>query len=137
MKKLAVIGASGLVGEEFLGILDEEELSKHFSVLRFRRSRNEESGELSLSEDHAKLKDCEYIFNAASAEAAHFVAEMLLAAQHLIDNSSAYRLHPHIPLVVPEVNGHLVRRSQKIIANPNCTAGILCTALQPLRRYGI
>lgn len=135
-QKLAIIGSAGLVGEEFIKILKEENLFEKFEILKFRRTPNVE-GELSLTSDISKLKDCKYIFNAASSDAAHQVAEVLQDGQHLIDNSSAYRMERGTPLVVPEVNGDLVRKEQRIIANPNCTAGILCTALGPLKKFGL
>jgi len=135
--KLAVIGATGLVGEEFLKILKEENLADKFEVLKFRRSRNAEEGEWSLEEDFEKLKECQFIFNAASSDAAKLAGEKLQDDQYLIDNSSAYRMDKNVPLVVPEVNGNLIRKGQRIFANPNCTAAILCTALNPLKSYGI
>ncbi len=135
--KLAVIGATGLVGEEFLKILQEEKLADQFEVLKFRRNRNADSGEWSLDEDIDKIKECRFIFNAASSDSAKQVASVLAPGQYLIDNSSAYRMDKKVPLVVPEVNGNLITTEQQIFANPNCTAGILCTALNPLRAYGI
>jgi aspartate-semialdehyde dehydrogenase len=136
-QNLAIIGATGLVGEEFIKILREENLLDQFEVLKFRRTRNPHEGEWSLEEDFSKLAECKFIFNAASSDAAKAVGEKLADGQYLIDNSSAYRMHKEVPLVVPEVNGNLIRMGQKIFANPNCTAGILCTALNPLRPYGI
>ncbi len=137
MESLAIIGATGLVGEEFIKILREENLYDKFEILKFRRTRNADEGEWSLEEDFAKLAKCRFIFNAASSEAAKMVGEKLGDGQYLIDNSSAYRMDKDVPLVVPEVNGQLIRKGQKIFANPNCTAGILCTALGPLRNFGI
>ena len=136
-EKLAIIGASGLVGEEFIKILKEENKFQDFEILKFRRNRNEEEAEWSLSEDLDKLKECKYIFNAASAEAAKTVAPLLREGQYLIDNSSGFRMNPEVPLIVPEVNGNLIEAKQRIFANPNCTAGILCTALNPLKKFGI
>lgn len=135
--KLAVIGATGLVGEEFLKILKEENLLDQFEILKFRRSRNAAEGEWSIEEDHAKLDECKFIFNAASSDAAKFVGSKLRADQYLIDNSSAYRMEKSVPLVVPEVNGKLIEKKQNIFANPNCTAAILCTGINPLKPYGI
>ena len=136
MNKIAVVGASGLVGEEFLKILADDHTTP-CEVLKFRRSRNVPGNELSLSEDGDKLKECKFIFNAASSEAAEQIISRLGAGQYLIDNSSAFRMQKDVPLVVPEVNGNLVTKDSHIIANPNCTAGILCVALKPLESFGI
>jgi len=135
--KLAIIGASGLVGEEFIKILKEENKFDQFEILKFRRNRNEEEAEWSLSEDLDKLRECKFIFNAASSEAAKSVGALLRDGQYLIDNSSAYRMDPSVPLVVPEINAHLISTTQKIFANPNCTAAILCMSLHPLQKFGI
>lgn len=135
--KLAVIGATGLVGEEFFKILKEENLYDQFELLKFRRSRNAAEGEWSIEEDHSKLTECKFIFNAASSDAALFVGSKLKSGQYLIDNSSAYRMNTSVPLVVPEVNGKLIDKKQQIFANPNCTAAILCTGINPLKPYGI
>lgn len=135
--KLVVIGATGLVGEEFLKILKEEKLLDQFEVLKFRRARNAAEGEWSIEEDFEKLDECKFIFNAASSDSAKFVGTRLKAGQYLIDNSSAYRMDPNVPLVVPEVNGDLINPKQNIFANPNCTAAILCTGINPLVPYGI
>lgn len=136
-ENLAIIGATGLVGEEFQKLLAKHDLLKDFEVLRFRRARNEQECEWSLSEDSDKLSSCKYIFNAASSDAALQVGKDLRKDQYLIDNSSAYRMHSQVPLVVPEVNGHLITKDQNIFANPNCTACILCVSLVPLKKYGI
>jgi aspartate-semialdehyde dehydrogenase len=135
--KLAVIGATGLVGEEFIKILQEENKIQDFEILKFRRNRNPAESEWGLTEDLDKLKECRFIFNAASSDAAKTIAPLLGEGQYLIDNSSAYRMDPEVPLVVPEVNADLISTKQKIFANPNCTAGILCTALVPLKKHGI
>ncbi|MEO5667856.1 MAG: aspartate-semialdehyde dehydrogenase [Bdellovibrionota bacterium] len=139
--KVAIVGATGLVGQEAKRLAKEllapfdAELVLFASTARttgdgFKVHALESSGDL--------LNTCDYVLNAAGAEQALWVAERLGPKQVLVDNSSAFRMDAQVPLVVPEVNPEALKNIPKrIVANPNCTAAILCVALKPLQPFGL
>ncbi len=136
---VAIAGATGAVGEEMLDIL----ASRKFPVHRLSLFASERS-EGKLYTFHGeevfveKLGDADFsgidlILGATSSALAKIYAQKALkAGSVLVDNSSAFRMESLIPLVVPEVNGHLVTVNQPIIANPNCSTAQLVVALKPL-----
>jgi aspartate-semialdehyde dehydrogenase len=140
--KIAIVGATGLVGQEARRLAAELLGPKHKAelVLFASSARTLEDGAQVHALEHSAdlLKTCDYVLNAANAEQAKWVAERLGPWQLLVDNSSAYRMDADVPLVVPEVNPETLSRTpKKIVANPNCTAAILCVALKPLQKYGL
>ena len=76
------------------------------------------------------------LFAASGAVARQWAPRFLEAGVTVIDNSSAFRLEPGVPLVVPEINGDLVSSAPAIIANPNCSTILLLLAIAPLRKLG-
>ncbi len=139
--RIAIVGATGLVGQEARR-LAAEILSPHQAelVLFASSSRMTEDGAQvhALEQSADLLKTCRYVLNAANAEQARWVQERLSPSQILVDNSSAFRMDPEVPLVVPEVNAEALSSIPKrVVANPNCTAAILCVALKPLQKFGI
>ena len=139
--RVAVVGATGNVGREMLTILDE----LHFPVdeVFAIASRTSRGVEVAFGERTLKCQDLETFdfsrvdicFMSAGGEVSKAWAEKIgRAGAIVIDNSSAWRMHPQVPLVVPEVNPDAVEGFSKknIIANPNCSTAQLVVALKPL-----
>ena len=129
------------MGQEFLALLE----ARHFPIANLKLLASENSVGKQI-----EFQDETLTVEAVSADSFHNVDLVLASAgskvsrQWLpiavaagavcIDNSSAFRLEPHVPLVVPEVNPHAALNHQGIIANPNCTTILLCVAINPLHR---
>lgn len=136
---IAIVGATGLVGAEMLSVLEASQLK--VSEVRLLASENSE-GEIygfrgdelivsTLSKD--SFNEVDIALFATSAELSReFVPHALKAGAFVIDNSSAFRMDPEVPLVVPEVNPNTVTKNTKLIANPNCSTAQLVVALKPL-----
>ncbi len=141
MKHIAIVGATGAVGREFCAVL----LQRRFPVASLRllasaRSAGQVLDGLAgpvtverLTPDSFTGVDLAF-FSAGAAVSREFVPHARRAGAVVIDNSSAFRLDPEVPLVVPEVNPDALRSHRRLIANPNCTAIILAVALWPLHR---
>ncbi len=140
-KTVAVVGATGAVGAEMLRCLERSTLKtgvlKAFaserSVGKRMAFRDGEVELAALSPDAFVGVDIA-LFASESDISKQYVPIAVKSGAVAIDNSSAFRMDPSVPLVVPEVNGELIRREQKIYANPNCTAAIMIMALWPLHK---
>lgn len=149
---VAIVGATGAVGREMIKTLAEREfpVDKVFALA----SKNSVGKEISYGEDDILTVQSVDAFDFANADIALFSAGSELAKQLgpkagaagcvVIDNSSAFRMDEDVPLIVPEVNGHVLESYFKdqdrrnIIANPNCSTAQLVVALKPLHEaYGI
>lgn len=140
--KIAVVGATGAVGREVLQILAQREFPAS-EVVALASSRSA-GGEISFGEDKVlKVQDLEkydfkgtsICFSAAGAKvSAEFAPRATAAGCVIIDKTSHFRMDPHIPLVVPEVNPEAIARYSKknIISCPNCTTIQMVVALKPL-----
>ncbi len=139
--RVAVVGATGNVGREMMAILEELEfpVDEIFAVA----SRKSIGIEVSFGEKILKCQDLEQfdfskvdiVLMSAGGEVSKAWSEKIGAAGPVvIDNSSAWRMHPDVPLIVPEVNPDAVEgfRKKNIIANPNCSTAQLVVALKPL-----
>lgn len=139
--KVAIVGASGAVGQEFLRVLAERNFPLDELVL-FGSSRSagteyEFKGkkcvvkELKHGDD---FKDIDIVFTSAGAGISkEYAADITKYGAVMIDNSSAFRMDDDVPLVVPECNAaDALNRPRGIIANPNCTTIMMVVALQPL-----
>lgn len=143
--KIAVVGATGLVGRKMIRVLKERNLpiTKLIAVASERSVgkvvRFEESEIEIVSAESAIEQKPDIALFSAGGEASKFWAPKFAAAGiTVIDNSSAWRMDPEVPLVVPEINGSVLRKEHKIIANPNCSTIQMVMALAPLhRRFGI
>lgn len=136
---VAILGATGAVGKEMLKILQERD----FPVGKLRLLASARSAgtkvpfrgeELVVEEacDEA-FSGVDIVLGAAENDIAQRFAPAITAAGAVfIDNSSAFRLHPDVPLVVPEVNGRDVKKHHGIISNPNCSTIITLTAVAAL-----
>lgn len=143
--KIAVVGATGLVGGVMLQVLQERGLDCH-DILVAASSRSV-GRTISFSGRELTLQTVESVIEArpdytifsAGADASRQYAPLFAAAgTTVIDNSSAWRKDPAIPLVVPEINIDVVRDTDRIIANPNCSTIQMVLALSQLHRaYGI
>lgn len=139
MYKVAVVGATGLVGTSMLSILEERNfpvdelipVASENSVGKRMLFKGREVVVQSIA-DAIRQKPDLALFSAGgstSLQAAPLFAE---AGITVIDNSSAWRMDPNKKLVVPEVNGHVLAPQDKIIANPNCSTIQMVVALKPL-----
>lgn len=127
--KVAVVGATGVVGETILRVLEERGLPLEGVGLFASRTRD------NVRETTAEaLAEYDAVFFASSEDASEKYAPPLLErGAVVIDNSSTFRMRDDVPLVVPEVNAHAVRPEHRLFPVGNCTAIILCVALAPVR----
>lgn len=139
--KLAIVGATGLVGQEVLKVIQERnfEYDELFLVASERSigKKIEYNGSIheviGLEEAISKKPDIA-IFSAGGGTSLEWAPKFSEAGTIVIDNSSAWRMNPAHKLVVPEVNGELLRIDDRIIANPNCSTIQMVLALAPLHK---
>lgn len=143
---VGIVGATGAVGVEVIKCL--EKLAFPVSRLRLFASARSAGkliptgyGDIAVEEFTVEAaRECKFVFLAVSGDFALEHARAISAGDDgaiVIDNSSAFRYMPDIPLVVPEINAHAIGAS-KLIANPNCTTAIAAVALWPLHvQFGI
>ena len=137
MKKynVGILGATGAVGQEMMKILAER--SFPVAELRLLASKNSAG---KVIEGHTVVEACaenfkglDIVLGAAENDIAErFVEDIKAAGAVFVDNSSAFRLDPDVPLVVPEINPEDVKKHKGVISNPNCTTIISCTAINAL-----
>lgn len=138
---VAIVGATGAVGQEFLSILEQRRFPiDRLTLLASPRSADVEmkfAGRAvrveALTAESFKGVDVA-LFSAGKSVSREFAPAAVERGAVVVDNSSAYRMDPDVPLVVPEINGEQLARHRGIIANPNCTAIVLCMAVWPLHR---
>jgi aspartate-semialdehyde dehydrogenase len=142
-KTVAVVGATGAVGAEMLRCLERSSYPtgtlKLFASERSAGKRlafRDGQVEIAALTDDAFLGCDVALFASETDISKKYVPLAARAGAYAIDNSAAFRMDPLVPLVVPEVNGELIRPSQKIYANPNCVAAIMAVALWPLHKAG-
>jgi aspartate-semialdehyde dehydrogenase len=142
--KVAVVGATGNVGREMLTILAEREFpASEVVALASRKSQGVEAsfGDKTLKVkalDHYDFSDVDIcLMSAGGAVSKEWSPKIAAAGAVVIDNSSAWRMDPDVPLVVPEVNAAALDgfRKKNIIANPNCSTAQLVVALKPLHDH--
>lgn len=143
--KLAVVGATGLVGSEILEVLDEHNFP--FDQLLLVASERSVGKQITYKgkpytviglEQAVSLKPEVAIFSAGGSTSLEWAPKFAAVGTMVIDNSSAWRMDPSKKLVVPEINAKELTKTDKIIANPNCSTIQMVLALEPLRqRYGI
>lgn len=143
--KLAVVGATGLVGNMMLKVLEERNfpidelllVASEKSVGKTIRFKGKDYSVISLSEAVAQKTDLA-LFSAGGNTSLEWAPKFAEAGTTVIDNSSAWRMNEGTPLIVPEVNADVLEKKHKIIANPNCSTIQMVVALQPLhKKYGI
>ena len=141
--KVAIVGATGAVGGEFLQLFSERNFP--VSELRLLASKNSVGKTLSfggnpVSVEEATTTSFEGIdvafFSAGATRSRELIPAALAAGALVIDNSSAFRMDSEVPLLVPEVNPESFGPSNRLISVPNCTAILLCVAINSLRTLG-
>jgi len=148
LPRLALVGATGAVGREVLSILDQRE--RPWAELRLLASARSAGQQVTVCDERiaietlseASFKDIDIaIFSAGGSISRQYAPIAAAAGAIVIDNSSAFRMDPTVPLIVPEINGELVdglrgrsNQSGAIIANPNCSTIIALMAVTPLHR---
>ncbi len=140
-KNVAIAGATGAVGREFLSVIDRLGYEvNNMKLLASKRSagnkvtfRGEELVVEELTEN--SFKDIEVaLFSAGGSITKAFADSVVNSGAVLIDNSSAYRMNPEVPLIVPEINPEAAAQHKGIIANPNCSTIIMLMAVFPLHQ---
>jgi len=139
--KIAVVGATGMVGEVMLKVLAERNfpiselllVASEKSVGKVLYYKQKAYTVIGLEEAVAAKPDIA-IFSAGGDTSLQWAPKFAEAGTTVIDNSSAWRMDPNIKLVVPEINAHLLTREDKIIANPNCSTIQLVMVLAPLHK---
>ncbi len=143
--KVAVVGATGLVGTKMLQVLAE----RNFPVTELIPVASERSVGKEITfkgkgyrivsmTDAIAAKPAVAIFSAGGSTSLEWAPKFAEAGITVIDNSSAWRMDPTKKLVVPEVNAEVLTKEDKVIANPNCSTIQMVVALQPLhKKYGI
>ncbi|HZK83380.1 MAG TPA: aspartate-semialdehyde dehydrogenase [Desulfosporosinus sp.] len=138
MPNVAIIGATGAVGQEFLKIFAERNFPVNkLRLLATKRSAGKliswQGQELEVQETtHESFKGIDIALFAGGAGSTEYAHSAVKSGAVVIDNSSAFRLDPEVPLVVPEVNPEDVLWHKGIIANPNCSTIIMAVALKPI-----
>lgn len=143
--KVAIVGATGLVGTVMLKVLEE----RNFPVTELLPVATEKSVGKEIIFKGKKVKVISAgdaidrqpeiaLFSAGGATSLDLAPKFVAAGTTVIDNSSAWRMHPDKKLIVPEINASVLTESDKIIANPNCSTIQLVMAIAPLHhKYGI
>lgn len=138
--KLAIVGASGLVGRTILKVLEEKNFPNfEYSLFCSKKSAGNDLEFLGKNYTLEELKDTSFdigfdyaIFSAGGDTSKHFAPIAVSKGCIVIDNSSAFRMEKDVPLVVPEVNPEDIFSNNGIIANPNCSTIQAVVALKPL-----
>jgi aspartate-semialdehyde dehydrogenase len=143
MLNVAIVGATGAVGQELIAVLER----RRFPIASLRPLASERSAGALLNfngrhwpvgvagPDSFTGIDIAF-FSAGATRSRDLIPHARAAGALVIDNSSAFRMDESVPLVVPEVNPHDLQHHSGLIANPNCVAAILTVAIAPLRQLG-
>ena len=139
--RVAVVGATGMVGEIMLKVLSE----RNFPITELIPVASEKSvgKEISFKDKNFKVVNLQTavemrpdvaLFSAGGETSLAWAPKFAEVGTTVVDNSSAWRMEPNIPLVVPEINANVLTKEDKIIANPNCSTIQLVMALAPLHK---
>jgi len=139
--RVVILGATGLVGQEFIKVL----VQRRFPMASIKLLATERSAgkKLMVGSQMVEVEEATpdaflgahlALFSAGSDASRHFAPIAAKAGAVVIDNSAAWRMEPHVPLVVPEVNPEDLAWHQGIIANPNCSTIQMVVALWPIHR---
>ncbi len=138
MIRLAVVGATGAVGRTMLSLLRERAFpADEIVLLASSRSAGTEVDGLIVQrlDERADIDNFDIaLFSAGAGTAREWAPRFARRGAAVIDNSSAFRRDPEVPLVVSEVNPHVLERHHGLIANPNCSTMQLMVALAPIHR---
>ena len=136
---IAIVGATGAVGQEMMSILQErnfpiEELrllaSERSAGMKFKLNENEI---IVQKLDHDSFENIDIaLFSAGSSRSKEFADSAVKSGATVIDNSSAFRMEEDVPLIIPEINPEAIAKNNGIIANPNCTTAVTIMALKQI-----
>lgn len=136
---VAVVGATGAVGEEMVRILEERSFPiNHLSLLASHRSAGREYYFKNERIEVLELKDNSFqgidiaLFSGGDEVSKHYAPLAVQAGTVVIDNGKYYRMDPDVPLIIPEVNPEDIKKHKGIIANPNCSTTQMVVALKPI-----
>ena len=135
--RIAVVGATGAVGTVMLEVLAERGLDSELVLFATPRSAGRVIANNTVVglDEHADLSGIDIaLFSAGASTSREWAPRFVAAGATVVDNSSAFRRDPEIPLVVAEVNPHALAGHRGIIANPNCSTMQLMVALAPIHR---
>ncbi len=143
MKKynVAILGATGAVGQEFLNLIEERDFPfNELKLLASSRSAGKKinfKGKIYTVEEATEksFDNIQIALFAGGSASKTFAPAAVKAGAIVIDNSSTFRMDPEVPLVVPEVNPEAIKGHKGIIANPNCSTIIMVVALKPIYDY--
>jgi len=139
--KVAIVGATGLVGQEFIKVLEQHNFS--MDSIHLLASDRSAGKKLFVNGEEIEVKETVpesfrgidiALFSAGAEISRHFSPIAAQAGAVVIDNSAAFRTVPEVPLVVPEVNPEDIKHHRGIIANPNCSTIQMVVALYPLHK---
>jgi len=143
---IAVVGCTGMVGRKFLQVLEERKVEANYYLFASSKSAGTQID--FMGKTHTVIELCKEnvvdkkidiaLFSAGGSVSLEFAPIFAENGTIVIDNSSAWRMNPDVPLVVPEVNPEDILKHKGIIANPNCSTIQAMVALKPLEdKYGI
>jgi len=139
--RVAIVGATGLVGQEFIKVLEQ----RNFPMESINLLASDRSAGKKMFVNHREIEVKETVpesfqgidialFSAGAETSRHFSPIAAQSGAVVIDNSSAFRMSPKAPLIVPEVNAEDIKLHKGIIANPNCSTIQMVVALYPLHK---
>jgi aspartate-semialdehyde dehydrogenase len=140
MKNVVILGATGLVGEEVLRILEQRDFPvKELFLFASEKSEGKtmsfKENEIAvLSEYKDIVSEAEIVFGCLNATFAREIVPAFRDNAVVIDNSSAFRMAPDVPLIIPEINPEKIKEHNGIIANPNCSTIQMLATLHPLHK---
>jgi aspartate-semialdehyde dehydrogenase len=138
---VAIVGVTGAVGQEFLAILEQRDFP--FAEIRMLASARSAGKPITFKGETYKVQELKEdsfrgvdlaLFSAGGSISRHFAPVAARTGAVVVDNSSAFRMDPTVPLVVPEVNPQDIARHKGIIANPNCSTIIMNVPVWPLHQ---
>jgi len=138
---VAIVGATGLVGQEFIKVLGQRNFP--MNSIRLLASDRSAGKRLRVNGEEVEVKETNHesfenvdvaLFSAGAEISSYFSPIAARAGAVVVDNSAAFRMDPEVPLVVPEVNPEDIKEHKGIIANPNCSTIQMVVALYPLHQ---
>ncbi|MEO0184880.1 MAG: aspartate-semialdehyde dehydrogenase [candidate division WOR-3 bacterium] len=140
MKRILILGATGLVGQEVMKILDQ----RNFPVQELLLFASEKSEGITIlfrdqeypvsSEYEEFIGKADIVFGCLDEPLSREIVPKFREKSVVIDNSPAFRMDPEVPLVIPEINPHKIKEHKGIIANPNCSTIQMLVPLYPLHK---
>jgi aspartate-semialdehyde dehydrogenase len=141
---LAIAGVTGAVGQEFLAVLQQRDFP--FDSLRVLASSRSAGKTIQFKGKEYTVEEMKKdsfrgidiaLFSAGASRSREFASSAVDAGAVVVDNSSAFRMDPNVPLVIPEINPHKIKEHKGIIANPNCSTIIGIVPVWPLHKANL